>query len=230
MNLPLAASLLLILSARTAAWADTLAIPAFDRGWYSQSGFHDTSNDNYFAGDTSASSTPMGELRNWFVFDLSAIGPRTLIGASLVLDGRYWVSDTGSETYRLSSVTTPRQDLMSGAGGIAAFNSLGTGPVLGEVTRTGPLGDTLVIPLSHEFMSSLPFNGWLVLGGRLTTLDSVGSMFASSATEEGGLMPQLILDDGVAVLPLPTAALLVGIALLAIPALRPRRSWSQLPR
>jgi hypothetical protein len=162
----------------------------------------------------------MGELRNWFVFDLGAISPRPVVTASLVLDARFWFTDTGSETYRVTSFSGSSTALMNGSGGTTAFAGLGTGTTYAEFTRTGFLGNTVSIDLNAAFLSDIPFNNKLVIGGRLTTLSPLGTMFGSSSTAEGGFRPELVLDDGMPVAPLPPAWMLGMTGLLCGTALR----------
>jgi hypothetical protein len=208
------------------AMAQPVALDAYDRGWYSQGGFHDPSNNNYFTGDTTGNADDFGELRSFFVFDLTALASRTLVGARLELSGTFWFTDQGFETFRLTSVGFAREPLVDGTGGVAAFNALGTGEVYGEVTRTGFLSGPLVVNLNQAFLDSVPYGGWLVLGGRLTTLTSRGAMFGSSSDGEssGSAMPRLILDDGLPEVPLPGAAGLGFVGLCFVAAQRRRRA------
>jgi hypothetical protein len=199
------------------AQAEPVSITAFDRGWYSQSGFHDPSNNNYLTGQTAD-----GELRSWFVFDLSSVSPRALVGARLLLDGRFWFTDSGSETFQVTSTTTSRQSLAAGTAGAAGFSTLGNGAIYGSFTRTGFINGNAVVDLNPLFQSGIPYGGFLVLSGRLTTLSPAGTMFGSSSDAEGGFAPQLVLDDGLPPVPLPSAFAL-GAGGLAAMALRRRR-------
>jgi hypothetical protein len=210
-----------VIVAAGAACAHSVTIHAFDRGWYNQSGFHDPTNDNYFVGDTTGNAEDMGELRNWFVFDLTGVTARELIGARLELPNSFWFTDTGSETLRLTGVSVDRASLMDGTGGVGAFGSLGTGPLFGEFTRTGFQSGPVVVNLNALFLDSVPYGGWVVLGGRLTTLQPRGAMFGSS----GGIgpTPRLVLDDGLPPAPMPSAAAMVAATLVLAAGRRRRR-------
>jgi len=216
-------ALLGVCSMSAPIFAAIIPIDSADRGFYSQAGVHDPANNSYFAGFNAQ------EFRNWFVFDLSTAPSGSWVGATLVLDGRFFSTNSTSETYIVTSLDRPLNPLRNGNGGVSAFAAMGTGTAYGSLTRslpnTGPA--TVSIPLSAAFLADLASNpnGTFGFGGRITTLDPIGAMFGSSSSAEGGFTPRLLLDDGAATVPLPSAAGLAGLGMLLglAAVVRPRR-------
>jgi|GEM_PF-6439180 len=201
--------------AATAVMAVEVSVVASDRGWYNSEGFHDPTSLYYNAGG------PFGatELRNFFVFDLTNLPAREATSAVLRLRGGSSHQPSGApESYQVSVYSGDRDALVNGTGGLNAFNAMGTGIPVG--TFTSVVGDPAVatlIPLSQEFLSTIPYGGFLVLSGRVTTLP--GSMFSNVAPQDG---PRLIITDGS--IPLPTAAGMATVCLLAIAGRRRRHA------
>ena len=100
-----------------------------DSGWYFQNGTHNPSNQNYIVGNCTSCALS-GEYRNWFVFDLSGVsGTAPVLSASFSLYSNNVTLTSGN--YYLNDVNTPINDLVSGTGGVNAFNDLGTGSSYG---------------------------------------------------------------------------------------------------
>ena len=53
--------------------AGAVTLNAVDSGWYNDAGFHDATNQNYIAGLCSDCGGAV--FRNFFVFDLTGVGP-----------------------------------------------------------------------------------------------------------------------------------------------------------
>jgi len=171
MKITTIAVLALMLSIATQIHAGTIVLDAVDRGWVANDGGSSgsiTGNISYFVGDS-------GEFRvnNWFVFDLSGIG-QPIISAELHLFNLVYVSSDPTETYTLFDVATDPAVLMSGLGGVPAFNDLGSGTIHGSyVASSADNNSTLVIPLNDAALGSLNSTlGMWATGGAITTLDN----------------------------------------------------------
>ena len=155
---------------------------AEDRGWYSDTGFHEPSNTNYIVGDCPPCSGG-GEFRNFFVFGLEDVGG-LVTAATLALEHPYGVgSPDPSETYTLFEVSTSKLALLGGSGGVAAFNDLADGTVYGSYELSSADDGSLVtISLDASGLAALnaATGGQFALGGAITTLDS------DPATTESG--------------------------------------------
>jgi len=79
-----------------------------------------------------------------------------------------------TETYTLFDVSTSPSVLMSGLGGIPAFNDLGSGAILGShLASSADDLSTIMIPLNAAALSSLnAASGFWATGGAITTLDN----------------------------------------------------------
>ncbi|MGV3659456.1 MAG: PEP-CTERM sorting domain-containing protein [Prosthecobacter sp.] len=143
-----------------------------DRGWYNSLGTHVTSNENYLVG-VNASNV---EYRNWFVFDLSGLGPiqSATIRAQLPGDGRItFESDQGAEDWTLLEFTGSVSDLVSGVNGLAVFNDLGHGTSYGTTTVTsGSEGNFIEVILNASAIVSMnSSSGLWAFGGIVSSID-----------------------------------------------------------
>src|SRR5712692_7436756 len=90
--------------------------------------------DNYAVGWFSPAN-PEGELRNYFVFDLAGVtGPITAATLRAFNPSTGYSSPDASETWALFDVSSSVAKLTAGAGGLAAFNDLGSGTSYGSIT------------------------------------------------------------------------------------------------
>ncbi|MBX9580456.1 MAG: S8 family serine peptidase, partial [Gemmataceae bacterium] len=153
-----------------------------DSGWYRDDGFHDTTNQNYYAGLEFGT-----EYRNWFTFDLSGV-TNTITAATLQLSTVGYVGSDPSETYTLFAVATPIADLVGGTGGLGAFDDLADGTPLGTITLTAFDAFTVAtITLNADGVAYLNDHrgGQVALGGAITSIDGdaeVQSLFAFSGS------------------------------------------------
>ncbi len=146
-------------------------VTATDQGWYSNSGTHNPSNQNYIAG------TENGTLyRNWFVFDTSSLG--TITSASLRI---HTATISGPGTYTNYDYTGNITDLTSGAGGVPVYVDLGTGSTFATNDYDALYSDTVVdIALNSTALASLnAATGLWALGGTYT---GGAVMFGSSGS------------------------------------------------
>ncbi|MEL7546650.1 MAG: VPLPA-CTERM sorting domain-containing protein [Pseudomonadota bacterium] len=192
------------------AHAASFNITSFDNGWYRNDGSHGPTNTNVFTGRSGSS-----ELRSFFAFDLSQLTGLNVLSVTISFrgaNGRYRSSDP-SETLGLFDVTTPINPLVSGAGGISAFNDLGSGISYGSYVYTDSNEsnmDPFSVALNGSAISFL--NSVLsgadkrfAIGGAILSLD--GSNTQSIWSSSGGVgAATLTVETGVAPVPLPAAA------------------------
>ncbi|MEO0971929.1 MAG: hypothetical protein AAFX85_02455 [Pseudomonadota bacterium] len=144
-------------------------IAAFDVGWCNEQGNHTPTNLNYLVGFDS-----VNEVRNFFVFDLSDVDGE-IVEASLRIynpvDGLR--TDEGVETYRVVDVSTDVETLRNGTGGVAAFDDLGSGTVLGEANAlVRDINQTITVPLNADGLAALnAAEGEVALGGFLPNVN-----------------------------------------------------------
>ncbi len=103
-------------SSREAFAQTTVTINATNTGWYSNTGFHNSMNANYLAGQIS-NGTRRAEFHNYFVFDLSGI-QGTITNATLkVLNPQFgYFSNYPTQTYTVFDVSTPVAQVIADAG------------------------------------------------------------------------------------------------------------------
>ena len=190
-----------------------LTLGATNRGWIRDSDFKANGSGplmNYIVGtlDTAGGI----ELRNWFVFDLTAV-LTPIVSAELLLDNPSIFSDDGFEVYQLTSTTSTPATLIAAGGGAGVFGSLGTGTVFSTITIYDPADDgaTLSLVLNAAGLAFLNANlgGLVAFSGRVTTLDAspTEALFGSSGSAAFSTDLHLIP------IPAPGAALLAMMGL-----------------
>jgi hypothetical protein len=209
--------------------AQTVVIPHTDRGWYTDTGFHEVGNDNYFVGDERGSGCLpcSSDIRNYFVFDLTGIEqPIASAKLTLVVPGPTPVagysSPDPSENYELHDVVTSIAALMDGTGGVAAHADLGSGAVYGSRTMTAAdMGSVVEITLNSTAIAALDAaTGRIGIGGSLTTLDGVANdEFTFAASGFSNFPTELRLT----LVPEPTSGLMGLAAIIAVQARRNRK-------
>jgi hypothetical protein len=151
-------------------------VPAYDTGWYDQSGFHVPTNLNYAAGYETFPAT----YHNFFVFDLSGISSPVYAATlraynpGIVPDGfDGYDSLDASETWAVYDVSTPIPNLLNGTGGVAAHVDLGSGISYGDVEATSASnGNFVELSLNAFGIAAInaALGGDLAIGGALTTI------------------------------------------------------------
>ncbi len=174
-------------------------VPAYDTGYYRETGFHATSNLNYLVGNSSAP----GIFHNFFVFDLSSITSPVyavtlrVYNPGSVPDGYDgYLSSDASETWSLYNVDTAIPTLLSGTGGVSAYNDLGSGTNYGDVMVTSAANGTFVeVPLNAFGVAAInkALGDDLAIGGGITT---IGGAYDQLLFNFSHLNPQaeLIID------------------------------------
>lgn len=196
--------LALIVPATSSVTAQDLVLEAVDSGNYDWEGDHSSSNTYYPAGDTAASG--YNELRNFFIFDLSAVtGP--VLGATLELynpsnppdAGNGYNSPDSFETYSLWEVVTDVSTLTAGGSGLTGiFDDLGGGTAFGTIDMTEADNGTIVsISLNHNAENAIvaAAGGLWAVGGAVMTLDGT-PLQVVFGTANGSMSRRLLLDMG----------------------------------
>jgi hypothetical protein len=171
--------------------ANALTVNPFYQGWYQNNGTHILNNFNTIVGDLG------GDLfNNFFAFDLRALAGMTVSSATLrtVAGNGVYFSQDSNETYGLFDFTGSTFLLINAAGGVAAYNDLGSGKSYGQIVVSGPVGNmpALEIPLASSAVDDINSilaigdqqigGSQFVIGGSLLTISNVGDelLFLSS--------------------------------------------------
>lgn len=236
-------STLLLGAALTPATVKADFINSTSRGFYADTGFTEVNlgNNNYVAGrlDVSGNASTFQVFRDFFVFDLTT---RTLPVTSATLrlfnpafdatiPGSGFESFRTSETFSLFDVSTPTATLTSGAGGVSAFNDLGTGTSFGStVVTTANNGQFVTIALNAAGLAAVnaSLGSRFVVGGSLTTIVPSQPVeqfvFGFTNTARGPRDGNTVLDISpnapVAAVPLPPTFLAFAFGALGLGGLR----------
>ncbi len=200
-NLMLLFSGLLLLGlAPASSRADTnVTLNALDSGWYKPDGSHNADNDNYIAGKVGAA----GELRNFFVFDLSTIrGPIRSATLRIFHPGSGYNSVDAQETYTTFDVSTAIADLMATNSTRTDIHAdLGSGSTYGSVQVLDPSNNVVVeLSLNGSGLAALnSAQGLVAIGGALTSLRGQDDEYIFGGSDGSGLR-QLVLTVGSPVL------------------------------
>ncbi len=136
------------------------------RGWWDQTGFHYSGNDNYIAGLCGSSDACNGgdiTANNFFIFDLSNFSG-VATSATLHLsneNGNGFISSSPSLDYSVWDVNTTFADVSAdGTGRVDIFNDLGSGLNYGGRTMTAADNGVFVdIALNANALAYINSNG-----------------------------------------------------------------------
>jgi hypothetical protein len=189
-------------------------VTAIDRGWYSSFGEHIPSNPNYLVGYYSEYSL---QTRNFFVFDLTGVST-PLAKASLVAYNPGASTDgydgiVGSGTYSLYDVNTSISSLLDGTGGIAAFNDLGSGILIGSIGFDVSRNGTFVnVDFNSQGIAYLNANlgAVVAIGGMIPFDGETRTMFGFTNIEYSPIPDPILSYTPV---PEPTSAITLSLSL-----------------
>jgi hypothetical protein len=204
--------------------AGVITLDATASGTYHSNGTFFISG-NYAAG-WFPTAAPSGELRNFFVFDLTGV-TGTITAATLRAQNPAtgYSSPDANETWSIFDASTSPATLAAGTGGLAAFTDLGSGTNYGSVTvdftSNSANVDVALNAAALGFLNSA--SGSIAFGGAITTINFANTtsserLFNSS---DGTMTRQLILTIADAAVPEPgTMSLLAAGALFLLGRLR----------
>ena len=154
------------------AWNDGAAAPAgrdvnvirldaVHRGWWQDSGFHQSANRNTTTGQLVISGRGgpiVHAYHSYFIFDVSTL--RTVTTATLRLELVGYVSPDSSESVTVYDVSTDAATLMADGmmeiEDVAIFNDLGTGNAYASfVVSAADVGTVLEIPLNAQAVADI---------------------------------------------------------------------------
>jgi len=221
-----------VLGSAAPARAATITIDAYSRGCIGQNGSFNCLSvpgptQNYAAGQFDLSGTPF-ELRNFFIFDLAAVGG-TIVSATLLLDMTKYTnaydSADATETYTLFDYAGDPLALPVAPSNVGRFTDLGTGVVFGSrdysQADTGVGGNNLTtIVLNGDALLALNAArlgvGVFAVGGAITSLSGTGEQSIFGNTHLDGAVSRLQVEY----VPEPATLALVGAGVLAAAARR----------
>ena len=214
------------------ASANASVIGVRNAGYYNSTGTAGPNSPVYLTGICCAGSL---DHRSWLEFNLTGV-TGTITGATLHLfnPSSGFSSSDGSETFAIFDVTSSRIPLITGAGGLSAFNDLGGGVLLGSAVVTaaanGSFVDVTLNASGISYMTS-KLGGLAYLGGAITSLSGTADQYVfvnSHLIQYPG--SALTLDGatgggpgGGGAVPIPAVAWLFGGALSALGLVRRKR-------
>jgi hypothetical protein len=234
-------------AAATDAAAAEISVPSALTGTYNKAGGYSNSaaHQNYRVGLSPITTTP--EHRNFFIFDLTSyppVPPGDVTGVALKLylpkagvgvppdPGMGYISPDPTEIYTVTATAPPvtlEDPIHSMGEAIMIFDSLGTGPLAGEIEVSAADNGTFVtiplVPGVAAAVNGLLGSGRISMGGRIKTFDGTHIdelLFAFTDLELPhmvGKSPMLVITT----VPEPgVAVLLLAMSCAAVCSRRPR--------
>ena len=147
-------------------------VDASDSGWYDSTGFHNPNNRNYLAGDA------YGIYRNFYSFVIPFLNA-PIISAQLAVKTFDYGSGDALEHYQLHDVATPAATVLAGGSGLTGiFKDLGEGTSFGSRSYADADDHQIrYIDLNAAAINAISakIGQTMVLGGQLTSLDSISN-------------------------------------------------------
>lgn len=185
-------------------------IPAFDTGWYKDSGVHDPVNSNYLTGTYISTG-----YHSFFAFNVPSLGVGdSFSGAILRIKTNIpfgtQLAGISQTNLNFNWFSGDSLSLLNGTGGIAAYTGLGTGLSLGSLGITnGQLPEYIEIYFGADSLSALTTaqSGQVIFGG---SLDSATGYVFGGTSLSGSDVELIYRTDGVAFGPVLENTLPVG--------------------
>lgn len=175
---------------------ETAVLGAVGQGWWDNSGFQYSGNQNYFTGRDSYSI----DHNSYYVFDLSTLS-LPVTGAHLQLYNPDYYSSDPTENLGIFDVSTPISVLETGGSGQTdIFNDLGSGANYGnQSVSLADDGQYVDITLNDLAIAAINANygGQIAFGGSLTTLSGSAPQFIFGGTGYGGVQLVVALGEPV---------------------------------
>ena len=215
-------------------------LDAVDYGWYRDNGVHAPNVENYLTGifgtdiDSDGVIDEYSTRNSFFQFDLN--GFTVISDATLRLfqqpplgvdSAGGYSSPDATETFTLFGFEGDQTNLLSTNGngdGVAIFNDLGSGTILGSVDLSDADEDSFIdIVLNADGLSFLESaaGGSVVLGAAVTSLNTTDSDEYVFGVPDGS--PVVIPSLTITTVPEPSSITLIGLAMAATTIRRKRR-------
>ncbi len=192
-------------------------INASQTGWVDETGFGNTGNSNYLAGEFEGT-----EYRNYFEFDFSGLfGLVTEATVNITAPAGAFSSPNVAEILGISLVETDVDFSASSLNSVDLFNDLGNGNFVGSsiITSNGT-EDVISIVLSQDFIDRGNSNGTVIIGGSVLSLDNDSStteyVFGNTFGNNSAVTLDVTVDPNGTAVPEPSSSLLLGLAGLTL--------------
>ena len=176
------------------AAAEVVTLDAVHRGWWKETGYHDSANNNTFTGYHNSGLY----YNSYFIFDVSALD--TASSATLRLEIENYYGPDASESLTVYDVSTPAAQLeASGTGRVDIFEDLQSGNAYATFTVTpDDVGNVLEIPLNAQGVADVTAaSDFFSVGLHVVTIISPsGNEAVRFSRLSESRVHQLVLEEG----------------------------------